>query len=153
MQRNEYKANRYFLQNFNSRHCWLELLQFWVLIHKIQRKFFNMYKFWVFSKFAREISNFLTYLECPHNVWMWKIEKKSLNLYFQPFLNSVMWTSIVLWAFKIMSDGVFPGKSWSQPVIKSIWQWNHFIICLDVMVFVSKPAWINKFSLFLNLSG
>ena len=43
-----------------------------MLIHKIQRKLFNMNKFWVFSKFARQISNFLTYLDCPHNENKWK---------------------------------------------------------------------------------
>jgi hypothetical protein len=46
----------------------LELLQFCMLLHKIQRKNFNMYKILNFSKFAREISNFLTYLDCPHYV-------------------------------------------------------------------------------------
>ena len=67
----------------------LELLQFCMLIHKIQRKFFNMYKFWVFSKFAHEISNFLTYFDCPHHVWMWKVEKshKQYN-----FISSHSWT-------------------------------------------------------------
>jgi hypothetical protein len=46
--------------------CSLELLQFCMLIHKIQRNV---------SKIPSENSNFCTYLGCPHYVCMRKSEK------------------------------------------------------------------------------
>ena len=57
----------------------LKLLQFCMLIHKIQRKKINMHRILFFSKIPRENSNFWTYLGCPHYVWMRKSEKSPGN--------------------------------------------------------------------------
>ena len=85
-----------------------------------------MNKFWVFSKIAYEISNFLKYLDCPHHVWMFWAIKLLLRFIFEHCVVKAMTSlsnGLYSWALKSRVEEVDPD---TQTLLKllEIWVWG-----------------------------
>ena len=141
--------------------CSLELLQFCMLLHKIQRKIFHMKKYLNFSKIPRENSNFTTHLGCPHYVCVRKSEKRPGK---KTGITSYPWTvcpsNFVLLPWKLDNPYYHNGeilqnrichsispwneKSWMIWFIWFIWWWWWWCCCLSYLMIDQyiKGPWI-----------